>query len=104
MILLLLFLFIIHSTQAWGSALDRTWKHLIGRLHTDTAFLSLDARNACRTTRSAGTMVSFFIASVEPYFSAMSKNSVSTGPGQTAVTQIPFFLSSSLSAMEKLST
>ena len=39
-----------------------------------------------------------------PLCSAMSKKGVSTGPGQTLVTVIPMGLSSSFSALEKLST
>ena len=40
----------------------------------------------CLCHLSAVTMVYFFTASVDPVASAMSKNGVSTGPGQTLVT------------------
>ena len=57
---------------------------------------------ALSTTFSAGTRI--FFLKVLPLSPAISKKSVSTGPGQTEVTVIFFSLSSQLSALEKLNT
>ena len=53
---------------------------------------------------SASTITNFLISIVVPFFSATSKNSVSTGPGQTAVTVISKSLNSSFNARLKLNT
>ena len=58
--------------------------------------------SACFTTCTGSAITASFMPPGN--FPDTSKNGVSTGPGQTAVTKIPFSLSSAARLLEKLST
>ena len=67
------------------------YKSFIGRPHTETDFPILQSVIALATTHSVFAIVSFLSPPIwdrSPY--ACSKKGVLTGPGQTAVTLIPF--------------